>query len=113
MSITVRFAKVNLDLHTSMKAASTLLSMRMGVTYTKAMEDLNKTMKRVSNQRFWTETTIDKPVRVECIDEEVYKQFKITCILQGWTTSEGINLALKDWLDINASIGKSMSEITN
>ena len=98
----VNFRKLDHILHKSVKAKSIILNVKICVIYNEAMDDFTKSM-RVSlepTDKYNNFIPIDESARVEGIDLEIYKQFKVTCIQQDLRIGTGINLALKRWLDM-------------
>lgn len=99
MTITVHFANVDHRLHLSIRTKSIVNKVKMGIYYNKAMEDYSKLMKGDTIPMFSNDISTGESARVEGINSETYKQFKITCIQKDISISQGINLALKDWLE--------------
>ena len=98
---TVRFAKVSSRLHLSIVSMGVVNKTTIGKYYNKAMNNFIKAMKQDHLPIFLDTTSPEyKPARVENIDSNVYREFKITCTRKDISVSQGINLALKKWLDI-------------
>ena len=100
MKIIVRFAKVDHQIHLSVRTKSILNKIKMGVYYNAAMKDWSALMKKGHTAPVLTidESNCEEK-RVETIDQTIYKNFKITCLQKDISVSQGINLALKRWLD--------------
>ena len=100
MLITVRFAKIDHGLHLSMIARSVTSKVLAGVCYNSAMDEFNKLMKGDLTPINHPDLgQFFEPARVENINPEIYKEFKITCLQKDISLSQGINLALNNWLD--------------
>ena len=101
MKITVLFIKVEVALHKGVKTESTIVEEPMYKIYNRAMNSFSMSMK-LNELHVCIEDKpqpICKNIRVEKIDSEIYKSFKITCIQKDISISQGINLALKSWLE--------------
>ena len=101
MLVTVLFRNVSLDLHKKIKAESAISEVPMYKLYNCAMEEFPVKIKKSDLPVYFTFEPIDhyKDTRVEKIDSEIYKEFKIICIRKDISISQGINLALEDWLE--------------
>jgi len=101
MTRTLLSRKVNIGLHKKIKSESALREVPIYMLYNIAMEEFSDKMKynlfpvRIRNEPKHNH----KDIRVEKIDSEIYKNFKITCIQKDISISQGINLALTDWLE--------------
>ena len=102
MMLTVLFRKVDITLHKKVKAESAIREIPMYGIYNLAMEGFSAKMKEDNFPVNYTYESIHKykDARVEKVVSEVYKSFKITCIQKDISISQGINLALKSWLEI-------------
>jgi len=98
---TVLFRKVNIRLHKEIKSKSALIDIPIYLLYNMAMEKYSAKMKENILPVHYTQepTSVYKDVRVEKVYSEVYKSFKISCIQKDISISQGINLALTDWLE--------------
>jgi len=101
MILTVLFRKVDIGLHTGIKIEGATSGMTMYELYNRAMKDFSAKMKEDPTPVTYTREAVDKykDVRVEKVDSEIYKSFKITCIQKDISISQGINLALASWLE--------------
>ena len=101
MIITVLFIRVDIDLHKGVKAKGATCERPVYKLYNRAMKDFSAKMKERYQPMFFTygPTGGYKDTRVEKIDSEIYKSFKITCIQKDISISQGINLALASWLE--------------
>jgi len=101
MLITVLFIKVNTNLHKGIKSKSVSYGMPTYALYNNAMKDFSNETKGNTSPANFIEipTSFYKDIRVEKIDRELYKSFKITCIQKDISISQGINLALASWLE--------------
>lgn len=100
MNIIVRFAKVDHQIHLSVRTRCILKKVKLGVYYNAAMKDWSALMGKGHTAPVLTlrESNCEEK-RVENIDQNIYKNFKITCLQKDISVSQGINLALKRWLD--------------
>ena len=98
---TVLFRKTSIDLHRKIKAKSAITEVPMYELYNQAMERFSTKMKKDNLPINYTygPTNNYKDIRVEKVDSEVYKGFKISCIQKDISISQGINLALASWLE--------------
>lgn len=99
---TIRFAKMNEDLHDLAKIKGIQDKKVVGECYNSAMKwysikmknkPLDTTIPNISNVGY-----ISK--RVANIDYDTYREFKISCIKLDINVSEGINLAISEWLEL-------------
>ena len=98
LTTTVHFSKVDHRFHLSIRTRSIIDKVKMGLYYGQAMDEFTKSMEGNKEHIRYTEET-GESARVEEVDSEIYKQFKITCLQKDISISQGINLALKNWLD--------------
>lgn len=97
---TVRFAKVSSRLHLTIVSMGVVNNTTIGKYYNEAMVAFIEKMKKDHLPVFIGTTSSEyKPARVENVNSEVYKEFKAICAQKDITASQGINVALKDWLD--------------
>ena len=102
MILTVLFREVEEGLHKRVKSESAIIEVPIYKIYNNAMDGYSAKMKY---NRFPVHIRNEpehnhKDKRVEKIDSEVYKSFKITCIQKDISISQGINLALESWLEV-------------
>ena len=101
MVLTVLFREVDESLHKRVKSESAIIEVPIYKIYNNAMDGYSVKMKY---NRFPVRIR-DEPKhshrdkRVEKVDSEIYKSFKITCIQKDISISQGINLALASWLE--------------
>ena len=98
---TVLYRKVNIGLHKKIKYNSVLIDVPTYMLYNIAMKDFSSKMKKENFPVHYTHESAGayKDVRVEKVDSEVYKSFRISCIQKDISISQGINLALTSWLE--------------
>lgn len=98
---TVLYRKVNIDLHKGIKSHSAVIDVPIYMLYNMAMEQFSAKMKKYNFPVYYTYEPTDthKDIRVEKVYSEVYKGFRISCIQKDISISQGINLALKGWLE--------------
>ena len=101
MLITVLFRRVNRDLHKGAKDISYSTGTPLYTLYNDIMKDFSERLKDDKSPIGFQEipAALYKDTRVEKIDSELYKGFKITCIQKDISISQGINLALASWLE--------------
>lgn len=101
MILTVLFREVDEILHKRVKTESTIIEVPIYKIYNNAMDCYSTKMKynrfpvRIRN----TPKYNHRDKRVEKVDSEIYKCFKITCIQKDISISQGINIALANWLE--------------
>ena len=99
--LTVLFKEVEENLHKRVKSESAIIEVPIYNIYNNAMDGYSVKMKynrfpvRIRNKSEYNH----KDKRVEKVDSEIYKSFKITCIQKDISISQGINLALASWLE--------------
>ena len=101
MIITVLFIKVDIDLHKEVKAESAICEKPVYKLYNRAMKEFSEKMKRRHLPIYFMHKSTNeyKDIRVEKVDKDIYRIFKITCIQKDISISQGINLALASWLE--------------
>jgi len=98
---TILFRKVSMDLHRKIKVESATKIIFMYKLYNLAMKKFSTKMKENNFPVNYTYGPTDeyKDARVEKVDSKIYKNFRITCIQKDISISQGINLALTNWLE--------------
>ena len=101
MLITVLFTRVNRNLHKRAKDVSYSTETPLYALYNDIMKDFSERLKDNESPISFQEipSAFCKDTRVEKIESELYKNFKITCIQKDISISQGINLALASWLE--------------
>ena len=112
MMLTVLFREVEECLHKRVKSESAIIEVPIYKIYNNAMGGYSTKMKY---NRFTVHIRDEpehnrKDKRVEKVDSEIYKGFKITCIQKDISISQGINLALASWLEV---CGSDISSLEN
>ena len=99
---TVSFRRVDKVVHKKVKAKSAIVELPIYKLYNYAMADFSERMKRDQFLVHFEEAPGHdyKDIRVEKVDNRIYKSFKVTCVQKDISISQGINLALVSWLEV-------------